>query len=104
VILQLDHRNLQYRLKSYPEILEFSAMLGGLQQRRSWTGMHFRAGIIDGTPERSHRYYFCRYEDGVVLEFSADECRTLHDSLAAALATPQLQRWLTELSLVYGDV
>ena len=47
------------------------------QQRRSWTGIHFRAGIIDGAPERSHRYYFCRYEDGVVLDSrrtSAERC------------------------------
>lgn len=104
VVLQLDHRRLQYRLKSYPETLEFSAMLSGLQQRRSWAGIHFRAGIIDDTLERPHRCYFCRYGDGVVLEFSPDECRTLRDSLAAALALPQLQPWLAELSLVYGDL
>jgi hypothetical protein len=104
VVLQLDHRRLEYELKSYPEILEFSAMLSGLQQRRSWTGVHFRAGIIDDTPERPHRCYFCRYGDGVVLEFSAGECRTLRDSLTAALALPQLQPWLAELLLVYGDV
>jgi hypothetical protein len=103
-ILHVERRQLQYRLKSYPEIVEFSAMLQCLQQRRTWAGPKFCGGIIDDFSRGGYRSYFFRYDDGVELIFSVEECRTLHDSFAAALAAPELQSKLAELALVYGDL
>jgi hypothetical protein len=62
-------------------------------------------GYIDQVrPDKPMHFHFRRPKNGVVLVLSAEDRQCLKDLFAQALALPELQTVIEELSLVYGEV
>jgi hypothetical protein len=104
MLISMDERDVMYPLGTYPEIREFSAMLERLSLSESWHGIHFDASAVQETPEKPARLYFHRHRDGIRIGFSSEEWQCLRDLFAKATASPRLQKFIEELSLVYGEL
>jgi hypothetical protein len=104
ILVSMDAKDVAYPLAPYPEIREFVAMLDRLKSGQAWSGVHFRAWVTDGTPEKPARFYFCRHRDGITFGFSPKEWHVLKALFAKALGNSKLERLFEELSLVYGEL
>ena len=58
----------------------------------------------DLAPERTSRFYFRHRRNGITISFTREEWQSLKELFEKALATPELQPVLEELSLVYGEI
>jgi hypothetical protein len=104
VLIGMDAKDVMYPLSPYPQIREFSAMLAHLGPGRPWEGKEFAGHTDQERPDKPMRLYFRRPKDGVMVILSAEDWRCLKELYARALALPELQPVLEELSLVYGEV
>ncbi|HEV2196058.1 MAG TPA: hypothetical protein VGR55_10785 [Candidatus Acidoferrum sp.] len=94
-------RRLSLLLSRYPEIAEFQAMLEGWLMKRSWNGRHF---VATHTKEKGGTSInLLLREQGVNAEFTEKEWDALRELLRKAWPSPELQRWLVELRMEYGE-
>jgi hypothetical protein len=104
LLLDMEEKDAQYTFGPYPEVREFVVMLERLEHCGTWRGTYYHAGTIAETPERQKRFYFRSHTGCVTFGFSIEEWQRLKSLFNAALATPQLQRFFSELSLIYGEL
>jgi hypothetical protein len=86
-------------ISQYPELVEFRAMLE-VDGDRPWMGRHYAMAVDDDgsgarrvSPTRRQMYF----------DVSATEWTALRDLFRRAWQSPELQTWLQELQLEYGE-
>lgn len=99
ILLSMDQKDVSYSIAPYTEIKEFLVMLEKIAPGTTWNGVHFLAYTTE-----SGRYGFRRRAEGVLFGFSKEEWSELRSLFRRALAAPNLQSLLSELSLVYGEL
>jgi len=99
ILLGMEQKDAMYPIAPYTEIKEFLVMLETMVPRLTWNGVHFL-----GYTTPSGKYCFRRRAEGVVFGFSPEEWEEIRSLFRKALAAPNLQALLTELSLVYGEL
>jgi hypothetical protein len=104
VLIEMLAKGVLYPVSPYPQIQEFSAMLAHLVPGGTWDGKEFSGYTDQVRPDKPTRFHFRRPKDGVVVILSAEDWQCLKDLFAQALALPELQPVIEELSLVYGEV
>ncbi len=104
LLIEMLEKGVLYPISPYPQIQEFSAMLAHLVPGRTWDGKHFYGYTDQAVSDKRMRFCFRRRMDGVAIVLSTEDWQCLKDLLARAVALPELQPVLEELSLVYGDV
>lgn len=94
-------RRVSYLLARYPSLAEFRAMLEGWSEKRSWNGRHF---LMTRAKEKgpAKLTLWLRQSD-VGIEFTEKEWDALRGLFKKAWAIPEVQRWLQELQLEYGE-
>ena len=94
-------RRVSYLIARYPNLAEFHAMLEGWSARRSWNGRHF---LMTRAKEKgpAKLTLWLRHSD-VGIEFTEKEWEALRELFQKAWAIPEVQRWLQELQLEYGE-
>src|SRR6266852_5432558 len=94
-------RRVSFLIARYPDLAEFQTMLAGWPMKRSWNGRHFVA-----TPSREKGgtviTLWLRRND-VGIEFTEREWVALRELSQNASSLPELQRWLEELRVEYGE-
>lgn len=94
-------RRLSFLISRYPDLAEFHAMVEGWPMKRSWNGRHFVA-----TPAKEKggtSINLLLRDQGVNAEFTAKEWDTLRELFRKAWPSPEIQRWLAELRMEYGE-
>lgn len=104
ILIVMQEKDVTYPLRTYPEIREFSAMLGGVGPNQQWIGVDFRAYTEQESPTGPLRYYFHNTRNGIVLGFSLEEWQKLKEAFWETTVRPELQDLYKELSLVYGEL
>jgi len=104
LLLDMEEKDAQYTFGPYPEIREFVVMLERLEHCGTWRGTYYHAGTIPETPDKPKRFYFRSRTGCVTFGFSVEEWQRLKSLFTAALATPELRRFFSELSLIYGEL
>jgi hypothetical protein len=79
-------------------------MLERLALQGCWKGREFLGFVTPGVPDQSPRLGFRHGGNGITISFAPDEWESLRDVFHSALALPELQPVLAELSLVYGEL
>ena len=100
--MQIDFRGprpLTYVISEYPEMVEFNVMLESFQPEESWHGRFF----FTFTSEAEAPYTLCLNRSRLHVSFSESEWRGLSEIAREAWRRPQLQPWLNELRLEYGE-
>jgi len=100
--MQIDFRGprpLTYVISEYPEMVEFNVMLESFQPEESWHGRFF----FTFTSEAEAPYTLCLNRSRLHVSFSESEWRGLCEIVREAWQRPQLQPWLNELRLEYGE-
>jgi len=86
-------------ITQYPELVEFRAMLEAAGDR-PWIGRHYTMAVADdGSGAR--RVTWTRGQ--MYFDLSATEWAALRDLFRRAWDSPELQQWLAELQLEYGE-
>jgi hypothetical protein len=104
MLIEMDRKDVAYPLTRYPRVREFATMLARLEPGRYWKGREFFGYTNDVVPERASRFYFRHRRNGIAISFTREEWQSLKDLFEKALAMPELQPVLEELSLVYGEI
>jgi hypothetical protein len=104
MLLTMDRKGVAYPLTRYPRVREFATMLARLEPGRHWKGREFFGYTNDVVPERASRFYFRHRRNGIAISFTREEWQSLKELFEKALAMPELQPVLEELSLVYGEI
>src|SRR5271157_4945213 len=94
-------RRVSYLIARYPDLAEFRAMLEGWSARRSWNGRHF---LMTRAKEKGPpKFTLWLRQSDVGIEFTEKEWDALRELYQRAWAIPEVQRWLQELQLEYGE-
>jgi len=94
-------RRVSHLIARYPNLAEFHAMLDGWSAKRSWNGRHF---LMTRAKEKGPaKFTLWLRQSDVGIEFSEKEWDTLRELFQKAWAIPEVQRWLQELRLEYGE-
>ena len=104
MLLEMDRKDVAYPLTRYPRVREFATMVARLEPGRYWKGREFFGYTNDVVPERASRFYFRHRRNGIAISFTREEWQSLKELFEKALAMPELQPVLEELSLVYGEI
>ena len=104
MVIEMDRKGISYRLGSYPRVREFVTLLARLEAAGSWEGSEFCGYTNPVAGEPATRFCILHRSDGFAISFTPDERQSLQDLLNPALALPELQPVLGELSLVYGEI
>jgi len=76
-------------------------MFDGWPMKRSWNGRHF---VATPTKEKGGTSVnLLLREQGVNAEFTEKEWEALRELLRKAWPSPEIQRWLAELRMEYGE-
>jgi hypothetical protein len=75
-----------------------------IQKSKTWNGVHFLAYTTGERPGETRRFCFRRRAEGILIGFSEEEWSELRGLFRRALAAPNLQSLLAELSLAYGEL
>ena len=97
--IQWGSRRFGVDISQYPELVEFRAMLEA-EGDRPWVGRHF-AIAVDDDAAGTHRVSPTRRQ--MYFDVSATEWTALRDLFRRAWQSPELQPWLAELQLEYGE-
>jgi len=94
-------RRVSFLITRYPDLAEFRAMLDGWPMKRSWNGRHFVAtpSMEKGVTQVTLRLR----QNDVCIDFTEKEWAALRELFQKAGAFPEIQRWLEELRLEYGE-
>src|SRR6266704_435567 len=94
-------RRFNYLMARYPALTEFRALLEGWPAKHSWSGRHF---LMTVSKERGGTKFSLGLRLFVVdADFTESEWDGLRELFQRALAIPEIQRWLEELRLEYGE-
>jgi hypothetical protein len=94
-------RRVSYLIARYPNLAEFRAMLEGWSARRTWNGRHF---LMTRAKEKGPaKFTLWLRQSDVGIEVNEKEWDALRDLFQKAWAIPEVQRWLQELQLEYGE-
>jgi len=99
MLFDLTAHRVLYPLEPYPVVREFAAMLKALKPGALWTGREF----FGYTGKDAAAFDFRRRSSGISIAFSEDEWSALGELMSKALALPELQLALEDLSLMYGE-
>jgi hypothetical protein len=94
-------RRFNYLLARYPALAEFRAMLEGWSAKHSWSGRHFLTTI--SKEKGSAKFSLELRQHDVSIDFTEDEWDAVRELFQKALVIPEIQRWLEELRLEYGE-
>lgn len=94
-------RRASFLIARYPDLAEFRAMLDGWPMERSWNGRHFVATTSKEKGCMTIMLWLRRNDVGI--EFTEQEWTALREVSAKAAALPEIERWLAELRLEYGE-
>ncbi len=101
--LGIEPANLTYKIRSYPQIREFVAMVKSLAPPDAWRGVSFQGAAIKHPATKMVTYKFHRPEDGVELRFTEENWLRLKGLCLKAMEQPELVSNFAELSLIYGE-
>ncbi len=94
-------RRVSFLITRYPDLAEFRAMLDGWPMKRSWNGRHF---VATPSKEKGVTQVTLRLrQNDVRIDFTEKEWAALRELFQKAGAFPEIQRWLEELRLEYGE-
>jgi len=94
-------RRVSYLIARYPNLAEFRAMLEEWSAKRSWNGRHF---LMTRAKEKGPaKFTVWLRQSNVDVEFTEKEWDALRELFQKAWAVPEVQRWLRELQLEYGE-
>jgi hypothetical protein len=94
-------RRVSFLITRYPDLAEFRAMLDGWPMKRSWNGRHF---VATPSKEKGVTQVTLRLrQNDVSIDFTEKEWAALRELFQKAGAFPEIQRWLEELRLEYGE-
>ena len=94
-------RRLSFVITRYPDVAEFRAMLDGWPMKRSWNGRHF---VATPSKEKGVTQVTLRLrQNDVSIDFTEKEWAALRELFQKAGAFPEIERWLEELRLEYGE-
>jgi len=94
-------RRVSFAITRYPELAEFQTMLVEWRMERSWNGRHF---VATNRKEKSTNIIVLSLRrNEVSIEFAEQEWTALRELSATAAALPEIERWLAELRLEYGE-
>jgi hypothetical protein len=94
-------RRLSFLITRYPDLAEFRALLNGWPMKRSWNGRHF---VATPSKEKGVTQVTLRLrQNDVSIDFTEKEWAALRELFQKASAFPEIQRWLEELQLEYGE-
>jgi hypothetical protein len=94
-------RRVSFAITRYPELAEFQTMLVEWRMERSWNGRHF---VATSRKEKSTKVIMLSLRRSEVsIEFAEQEWTALRELSATAAALPEIERWLAELRLEYGE-
>jgi hypothetical protein len=94
-------RRVSFLVARYPDLAEFQTMLAGWPMKRSWNGRHFVATPSKEKSGTTIMLWLRRNDVGI--EFTEREWSALRELSQKASALPEIQRWLEELRLEYGE-
>jgi len=94
-------RRVSFLIARYPDLAEFQTMLAGWPMKRSWNGRHFVATPSKEKGGTTITLWLRRNDVGI--EFTEREWMALRELSQKASALPEVQRWLEELRLEYGE-
>jgi hypothetical protein len=97
--IEFGSRRFSLTISEYPELVEFRAMLEA-EGDRPWIGRHY-AMAVDDDGSGVRRVSPTRRQ--MDFDLSATEWTALRDLFRRAWQSPELQRWLAELQLEYGE-
>ena len=94
-------RRVSFAITRYPELAEFQTMLVEWRMERSWNGRHF---VATSRKEKSTKVIILSLRrNEVSIEFAEQGWTALRELSATAAALPEIERWLAELRLEYGE-
>ena len=94
-------RRLSFVITRYPDVAEFRAMLDDWPMKRSWNGRHF---VATPSKEKGVTQVTLRLrQNDVSIDFTEKEWAALRELFQKAVAFPEIERWLEELRLEYGE-
>ncbi len=94
-------RRFNYLMARYPALTEFRALLEGWPAKHSWSGRHF---LMTVSKERGGtKFSLGLRQHDVSVDFTESEWDGLRELFQRAFAIPEIQRWLEELRLEYGE-
>lgn len=94
-------RRVSFLIARYPDLAEFQTMLAGWAMKRSWNGRHFVATPSKDKSGTTITLWLRRNDVGI--EFTEREWLALRELSQKASSLPEIQRWLEELRLEYGE-
>ncbi|HEY2544433.1 MAG TPA: hypothetical protein VGI46_00050 [Candidatus Acidoferrum sp.] len=94
-------RRVSFLIARYPDLAEFQTMLSGWPMKRSWNGRHFVATTSKVQSGTTITLWLRRNDVGI--EFTEREWVALRELSQRTSALPEIQRWLEELRLEYGE-
>jgi hypothetical protein len=94
-------RRVSFLIARYPDLAEFETMLAGWPMKRSWNGRHFVATPSKEKSGTTITLWLRRNDVGI--EFTEREWTALRELSQKSSALPEIQRWLEELRLEYGE-
>src|SRR5437016_3616855 len=93
-------RRVNYLIARYPDLAEFRAMLEGWSAKNSWNGRHFLTTLSE---EKGPTFTLWLRQNDVGINFTENEWSAVRELFQKAWAIPELQRWVQELQLEYGE-
>jgi hypothetical protein len=94
-------RRFNYLITRYPDLAELRAMLEGWSAKHSWSGRHFLMTV--SKEKGSTKFSLDLRQHDVSIKFTEPEWDALRELFLKGLAVPEIQRWLEELRLEYGE-
>ena len=94
-------RRVSFLIARYPDLAELLTLLAGWPMKRSWNGRHFVA--TPGKEKGGTTITLWLRRNDVGIEFTEREWVALRELSQKASALPEVQRWLEELRLEYGE-
>jgi hypothetical protein len=94
-------RRVSFLIARYPDLAEFQTMLAGWPMKRSWNGRHFVATPSKEKGGTAITLWLRRNDVGI--EFTEREWVALRELSQNASSLPEIQRWLEELRVEYGE-
>ena len=102
MLLEMTPKHISYPLSPYPTIREFATMLSLLQPGKPWHGSQFSG--FTHAQGRKMQFFFRDRGNGITIDFSEMEWKSLGELFDKALGMPQIQPLFDLLAEQYGEV
>jgi len=104
MLIEMSRKQVVYPLRCYPRIREFASMLERLEPGGYWKGREFLGCTTRAVPDQATCFSLRHRGNGITVSLAAEEWQSLREGFQRALALPELQPVLAELSLAYGEM